>query len=349
MRRLIPSNGSKTAALEGKTPRKRGGERRWLRVFAATALVATAFAAIPLGVAASLSSASLARFFPAPTLGLAAANAAEDTAANAAANAAKSAAEDTAKDTAKITAATNTAATNTAAKIAAATNAAAESPPSEGGAARKALQPLQGLVGEWRGAGQIRRGSPDGGWTEESAWVWRFEGAKASLHFTVARGKYFVSGSIQPGTTPKSVELIAKTASGREVKYAGEIAEGGSVTATTADPKAPADAPQRVSLRVIANGDRLVMLLERRSAISDRFARVAEIGYTRRGSEFGKGAAQPECVVTGGLGTIQVSYKGQMYYVCCAGCRDLFEQKPDEILTEYRERKQAEAAKKKAR
>jgi hypothetical protein len=179
--------------------------------------------------------------------------------------------------------------------------------------------------------------------------VWRFEGAKASLHFTVARGKYFVSGFIQPGTTPKSVELIAKTASGREVKYAGEIAEDGSVTATTADPQAPADAPQRVSLRVVANGDRLVMLLERRSAISDRFARVAEIGYTRRGSEFGKGAAQPECVVTGGLGTIQVSYKGQMYYVCCAGCRDLFEQKPDEILTEYRERKQAEAAKKKTR
>jgi hypothetical protein len=320
MRRLTPSNGSKTAALEGKTPRKRRGERSWLRVFAATA-----FAAIALGVAASLSSASLARFFPGPTLGLAAANAAEDTAANAA----KGAAEDTAKG--------------------AATNAAAESAPSEGGAARKALQPLQGLVGEWRGAGQIRRGSPDGGWTEESAWVWRFEGAKASLHFTVARGKYFVSGFIQPGTTPKSVELIAKTASGREVKYAGEIAEDGSVTATTADPQAPADAPQRVSLRVVANGDRLVMLLERRSAISDRFARVAEIGYTRRGSEFGKGAAQPECVVTGGLGTIQVSYKGQMYYVCCAGCRDLFEQKPDEILTEYRERKQAEAAKKKTR
>jgi hypothetical protein len=320
MRRLTPSNGSKTAALEGKTPRKRRGERSWLRVFAATA-----FAAIALGVAASLSSASLARFFPGPTLGLAAANAAEDTAANAA----KGAAEDTAKG--------------------AATNAAAESAPSEGGAARKSLQPLQGLVGEWRGAGQIRRGSPDGGWTEESAWVWRFEGAKASLQFTVARGKYFVSGSIQPGATPKSVELVAKTASGREMKYAGEIAEDGSVTATTADPQAPADAPQRVSLRVVANGDRLVMLLERRSAISDRFARVAEIGYTRRGSEFGKGAAQPECVVTGGLGTIQVSYKGQMYYVCCAGCRDLFEQKPDEILTEYRERKQAEAAKKKAR
>ncbi len=217
----------------------------------------------------------------------------------------------------------------------------------EGGTARKALQPLQGLVGEWRGAGQVRRGSPDGGWTEESAWVWRFDGQKAALQFTVARGKYFVSGLIQPGATVKSVELIAKTAGGREVKYAGEIAEDGSVTATTADPQAPADAPQRVSLRVVANGDRLVMLLERRSAISDRYARLAEIGYTRRGSEFGKGTSQPECVVTGGLGTIQVSYKGQMYFVCCAGCRDLFEQKPDEILTEYRERKQAEAAKKK--
>ena len=107
--------------------------------------------------------------------------------------------------------------------------------------------------------------------------------------------------------------------------------------------------PLRVSIRVVAGGDRLVMLLERKSAISDRYARIAEVGYTRKGSEFGKGSSQPECVVTGGLGTIQVTFEGQMYFVCCAGCRDLFEQKPAEILAEYRERKEAERKKKKER
>ena len=111
--------------------------------------------------------------------------------------------------------------------------------------------------------------------------------------------------------------------------------------------QAPQDMPQRITLRVVAGGDRLVMLLERKSAISERYARLAEVGYTRKGSEFGKGTSQPECVVTGGLGTMQVTYQGQMYYVCCAGCRDLFEQKPAEILAEYRDRKAAEAAKRK--
>lgn len=221
----------------------------------------------------------------------------------------------------------------------------AEDPP-EGGSDRAALQPLQALVGQWRGAGQLRRGSTEGGWTEEAAWVWRFDNQHAELDFTVARGKYFTSGRVRPGREAKSIELIAKSPAGREVRYEGHIADDGSVVANALE--APAELPQRVSIRVVAGGDRLVLLLERRSAISDRYARLAEIGYTRKGSEFGKGSNQPECVVTGGLGTIQVSFEGQMYYVCCAGCRDLFEQKPAEILREYRERKAEEAAQKKA-
>ncbi|MFO0867417.1 MAG: hypothetical protein U0935_00585 [Pirellulales bacterium] len=211
---------------------------------------------------------------------------------------------------------------------------------------RQALRPLQACVGEWRGAGQLKRGSTEGGWTEDSAWVWRFDDQHAAIQFTVARGKYFVSGQFRPGKEPGAVELQATSADGGELRYAGKLAEDGSLVVEGL--QVPSEAPQRVTLRVVAGGDRLVMLLERRSAISDRYARLAEIGYTRKGSEFGKGSSQPECVVTGGLGTIQVSYQGQMYYVCCQGCRDLFEQKPAEILQEYRERKAAEAAKKKA-
>jgi hypothetical protein len=215
-----------------------------------------------------------------------------------------------------------------------------------GSADRQRLQPLQAWVGEWRGAGQVKRGSADGGWTEEAAWVWRFDKDRAEFSFTTARGKYFRSGRLRPGKQDGEMELQVVTAGNQEVTYRGKLADDGSLVLESA--MAPPDAPQRVTVRVVASGDRLVMLLERKSALSDRFARLAEIGYTRKGSEFGKGSSQPECIVTGGLGTIQVSYQGQMYYVCCAGCRDLFEQKPAEIIQEYRERKAAEAAKKKA-
>ena len=95
-------------------------------------------------------------------------------------------------------------------------------------------------------------------------------------------------------------------------------------------------------------GDRLLVLLEKKSPASDQFVRLAEVGYTRQGSGFGQGTSGRECVVTGGLGTIEVTHKGQTYYVCCTGCRDYFYEKPDEILAEYVARKAAEKAKKKS-
>ncbi|MCP4510175.1 MAG: YHS domain-containing protein, partial [Fuerstiella sp.] len=40
-------------------------------------------------------------------------------------------------------------------------------------------------------------------------------------------------------------------------------------------------------------------------------------------------------VVTGGLGTIAVSYKGKKYYVCCQGCVQAFNDDPETIIAEY--------------
>ena len=132
---------------------------------------------------------------------------------------------------------------------------------------------------------------------------------------------------------------------GADVTYAGSQAEDGQLVLSAEKP--PADLPDRISLRIVASGDRLVMLYERRSNISDRFTRLAEVGYTKKGSAFGQGGGQPECVVTGGLGTITVTYKGESYFVCCTGCRDMFQEDPAGVLADYRERKAAEKAKKK--
>ena len=66
---------------------------------------------------------------------------------------------------------------------------------------------------------------------------------------------------------------------------------------------------------------------------------MAEVGYTREGTRLAvEGGDGPECVVTGGRGSIQFSYKGQTYYVCCSGCKQAFDENPEKILSEYRER-----------
>ena len=51
------------------------------------------------------------------------------------------------------------------------------------------------------------------------------------------------------------------------------------------------------------------------------------------------GQKGPECIVTGGLGTMQVSFGGNTYYVCCTGCRDAFNDDPAKIIAEYKARK----------
>ena len=50
------------------------------------------------------------------------------------------------------------------------------------------------------------------------------------------------------------------------------------------------------------------------------------------GEEFASGDGRPECIVSGGLGTIKVSYQGQTYYVCCGGCRDEFYASPQKYI-----------------
>ena len=60
---------------------------------------------------------------------------------------------------------------------------------------------------------------------------------------------------------------------------------------------------------------------------------------------FAAGESYPLCIVTEGRGTIQVSYKGKTYWVCCSGCRDLFNDKPESVLAEAAARQKATAKK----
>ena len=69
--------------------------------------------------------------------------------------------------------------------------------------------------------------------------------------------------------------------------------------------------------------------------------------HFRGGGNFAKAYVDRECVVTGGAGTIMVTYKGQSYWVCCTGCRDLFNEDPEKVLAEYRARKETEKKKQK--
>ena len=182
---------------------------------------------------------------------------------------------------------------------------AADPKPTIDSAAKAQLEKVQQLVGQWRGVGQPRRGSVADSWVEQADWAWTFEPSLAlvSKH---AAGKYCSALKLLPAEKAGHYDVIASPAAGgQEARYSGTIDEAGKLLATAAEPRA--GLPDRISFRFVADGDRMLVLLERKTT-GDQFARLAEIGYTRQGSGFGQGKTGPECVVTGGLGTIAVMH-----------------------------------------
>jgi len=203
--------------------------------------------------------------------------------------------------------------------------------------AKQALMKLQGFVGDWRGVGQVRRGSTRGAWREECGWAWRFDDEQTSLTFKIDDAKYLRDGALRWNAASKQYELAARgIQEGQSVKYTGQLDESGKLILEASE--VPESLPSRLSFRQVAGGNRLIVLYERRSG-TKRFSRMAEVGYTRSGSNFGKGTNFIECIVTGGVGTIQVRHQGQTYYVCCNGCKDYFDSDPEGVLAEYREQK----------
>ena len=41
------------------------------------------------------------------------------------------------------------------------------------------------------------------------------------------------------------------------------------------------------------------------------------------------GYADKTCIISEGLGTMEVTYKGRSYWVCCTGCKAAFEEDPE--------------------
>lgn len=155
-------------------------------------------------------------------------------------------------------------------------------------------------------------------------------------------GRLLTSGIVRPipeRSGEFELEIETDESNAAEQRFRGILRDGKLVLV---DEMASEEQPARITFRTVAGGDRLLVLFERRVG-TERYVRLAELSYTRQGSDFGKrGGDEVECVVTGGLGTIPVTYNGKTYYVCCTGCRDYFQEDPEQALAEYRERRRTE-------
>jgi len=236
-------------------------------------------------------------------------------------------------------------------------------------AQKQALSALQPYVGQWRGVGQPRRGSKQGAWVEESNWAWQFGGDGPRLVCTLKDAKWYsalVVSSVADGRKDearKRFVLIARQTDNKEDRFDGTLEDDGKLvlvrrreepnripaTKSIQNDEDGANRPARITFRLLAENNRMAVLYERDAGKDEagnvRYARLAEVGSTRRGSDFAKGSGGPECIVTGGLGTIEVQHQGRTYFVCCTGCREAFNDDPEAVLAEYQDRKAAEKKK----
>jgi hypothetical protein len=205
---------------------------------------------------------------------------------------------------------------------------------------REALQAFGDLIGSWRGTGTPS--SPTGTkadfWTETIAWEWQFKGNDAWMKVTFEKSKNFTAGELRYLPEKDQFSLTVRTPSKESLTFTGALKD----RVLTLDRDQDGEI-QRIVITLL-HPERYLYRYEVRPAGKALFARKFQVGATKEGIAFAAGDGKPECVVSGGLGTIPVSYMGKTYYVCCSGCRDEFRENPAKYVAEY-EAKQAKKAK----
>ncbi len=219
----------------------------------------------------------------------------------------------------------------------AAARAADESPAD---ARKAALQELNNYVGSWKGTGgpdKPRPGPNDPTWNETIAWSWRFKGDDAWLTFAIKDGKYFSGGEVRYLPTQKVYQLTVADAKKQKLEFRGKLDAKGYLVFERAD-KATG-ATQQLTMNLAGDGARFIYRFATRPKGGTVFSKQYMVAASKEGESLGVTAKKNECIVTGGLGTIPVTYMGETFYVCCTGCRDAFNEDPAKFVKEYKEKK----------
>ena len=204
---------------------------------------------------------------------------------------------------------------------------------------REALKPFNVLIGSWRATGTpvgTREEKQRGFWTESLSWEWQFKGSDAWLRAAWKGGKYFRGGELRYLPAKDVYQLTLQTPAKETLAFTGPLKDHVLTLERV-------DGLKRETQRLVftlLHANRFLYRYEVKADDRPLFARVYEVGVTKEGEPFaGAGDAHPECVVSGGLGTIKVEYQGKTYYVCCGGCRSAFKEDPEKFIKEYEAKK----------
>jgi hypothetical protein len=204
--------------------------------------------------------------------------------------------------------------------------------------AKAALQAVNDFIGEWKGSGgpEKRRVEPKETWQESVSWSWRFKGDDAWLIINIKNGRYLRSGELRYLTDKKRYQLTATDKDNQKLVFTGQIKDGYLILERS-DPKTKET--QRLTMNSAGEGVRFIYRFAHKPEGRTLFTKDYLVACTKEGESLAGKEKKVECPVSGGLGTIAVSYKGVTYFVCCSGCRDAFNENPEKYVKEFEAKK----------
>ncbi len=215
---------------------------------------------------------------------------------------------------------------------------------------RRALNPLQVMVGGWTGL--LRKAAAN----DAVEWAWDFSDRKQpALAFSSMKGLALQSGRLTYLPAEELFLMEAVDPEGRTRKLTGTFTEEPHKVAGD-DNRAhitykleitEAEAPEGAKpWRMVFNQqDNNQILLTFEEKIGSNFRQDDILRMQREGTSFAKSFddyGDRTCIVSQGLGTKTVTHAGKTYYVCCSGCEAAFNDDPEYWIAKAEERKKSE-------
>ncbi len=211
------------------------------------------------------------------------------------------------------------------------TQSSAQTKDKDAAASKAALQALNEFIGQFKGDADPKDGKK--AWKESMEWGWKIKGDDVALSVTFKDSPYFKSGLLKYAPDKKQYTLTAINAEDKEVLFTGEFKQK-RLTFNSYDEKTK----DRTEIVMSTNNDgaRFIYSISTGKGEKGLTKKVVDVAHKKEGEAIaGAGGKKTECIVTGGTGTMTVTYNGGTYYVCCSGCRDEFNANPKKYVDEY--------------
>jgi hypothetical protein len=216
------------------------------------------------------------------------------------------------------------------------TGASKAAPTADQKKAKEKLQELHEFIGQFNSNGgpDKAKAAPNELWKETVNWGWKFKGDDTWLVVDFKDGKHFKSGEMRYLPAKSKYEFTVIGKDDKKRVFEGDL-KNETLTLEFVDPETKE--AQQLVMNTVSEGVRFIYRFNRKAAGSTIYKKEFIVTGNRDGESFaaakGKGAI---CVVSGGVGTSTVSYKGETFYVCCSGCRDAFNENPEKYIKEFK-------------